>query len=131
MVKWAMVAAMVVVAHGCSGDTQGTEVDPSRAQVINAAVAAAAEAGCAMIDDKESAGRVVRALESAVAVNPADAWNMLNERAQQPPLAYIWAALHTVIDPVRAITPAVWVEYARGAIRSAARGCSRGLGTIA
>lgn len=123
-----MVLAVLVLA-GCESG-KGDKIDPLRAQVINAAVGVAAETGCALIPaaDRESAARVLDALDTAAAVSVADAWTMLEERAHQAPLAWIWSALHNVIGHVKNATEQAWFEYARGALGHAVRGCRAGIG---
>lgn len=118
------VAAMV----GCASMKA-----PQSQALLNSGISAASAFGCAQISaaDAPAALAELGKVDKILTSDPVGTYNYVILAAKAPPLAWIWNALHEVLDPITGIVNSEWTAFAQAGLKAAVDGCRAGIGTSA
>lgn len=122
----AALALLITIGAGCAAFSRGpTPLDPT----ITAMARGAGTMACLLVPaaDRPQGRIVLSQLQAGLSVDPAAVLRQLETQANTTPAtAYLWSALHAVLDPLA--TAAAWYSNYLPAVHGAVSGCLTTLG---
>lgn len=94
---------------------------------ITDSISRAAFLGCAGVQDRAQAVAILDPIQAVILADPVAGIAALESAAEHTPVAWIWNAMHSVLDPIKSLSGKQWVQYAQDTASSAVMACRAGL----